>query len=178
MDNAEAEALRQQMNVKGGIYRGVDAIGSNAFYVPPGQHEGWGRKEREKDVGQILHEDNSSKKLIRQILEQGGIIAPHLADKEKKAEEKPKKKSLIGRIAKGLGLGAVTLGTGAGLVAASDPKGVKDFYQKVKAWRLTRGTVKDLGRALKTMKVGSAAPSSCETLSSAHWPTLAKVLVT
>jgi len=177
MGNEEAEALRQQMGVKGNIYRGVDEIGSNAFYVPPGQHEGWGRKGREKDVGQILHEDNKNKKLVRQLLEQGGIIAPHFPGKEKKGEEKPKKKSLIGRMAKGLGLGAVTLGTGAGLVAASDPEGTKKFFQTVKAWRQARGTAKELGRALKTMKVGSAAPASCETLSSAHWPTLAKVLV-
>jgi len=179
LEEAKAEDLRQQMGVKGQIYKGAPKLlEDNALYLPPGQHEGWFRKSVEQDLGRLLA-GRPSKKTVRQLMEEGGVVMPlSKPPKEKKAEaEQPKKKSLIGRIGKGIGLGAVTLGTGAGILAASDPEATKEVYQTVKGWRLAKGSLKDLGRALKNMKLGSAAPASCEKLSSAHWPTLAKVLV-
>jgi hypothetical protein len=172
MTPSEAEVLRKQMGVGAQIYEAEpEVIGENAAYMPGGQNYGMFKKPKEEMLGELLaaEEDKGKQKArIKQILTEGGIILPKQKTGAEREEWKKKPPSLGKRIAKGVGLGALTLGTAGGLIAASDPALTKKVVQTVKEHGL---------KGLKTLKLASAEPPACETLSRAHWPTLAKVLV-
>jgi hypothetical protein len=172
MTPAEAAALKKQMGVSGQIYEAKpEVIGENAAYMPGGQNYGLFKPDKEKMLNELLttEEDKAEqKKKVQRILTEGGVILPKRKQAAAKDEWKKPPPSLGKRVAKGLGVGALALGTAGGLMAASDPALTKKVYK----------TIREKGlKGLKTLKLASAEPPACETLSRAHWPALAKVLV-
>lgn len=172
MTPAEAAALKKQMGVSGQIYEAKPEImGENAAYMPGGQNYGLFKPNKERMLNELLtteEDKGKQKKKVQQILTEGGVILPKTKKAAAKDEWKKPPPSMGKRVAKGLGVGALALGTAGGLMAASDPALTKQVYK----------TLREKGlKGLKTLKLASAESPACETLSRAHWPTLAKVLV-
>jgi hypothetical protein len=166
---AEAEGLRRQMGVRAQIYEAdPEILEDNAAYVRGGGHRGPLRGFRQASVETLLAEKDRKKRTgqASEVLRRGGVLLPKTASVA--ADEWEKDPPSLGkRIAKGVGLGALTVGTAGGLIAASDPKTTKRLIQHVRQHGI---------KGLKKFKLASIGPPARETLSRTHWPALAKAL--
>jgi hypothetical protein len=121
-----AEQLRKQMAVAAILNRLKDKHKEEAgFYMPPDPdalHILTPRKSIESALQSITHGESKAK--IKKSLDIGGVFVPSIKKTKSKTaaakkEKKPEQKSFGRRLGKKLGLGAVSLGVAAPIVAAA-----------------------------------------------------------
>lgn len=153
----QAKALKKQMRVQAQIYKGRKNMPGTALYIPK-QPGGIFHKLRVGQISNLLESKSKNKsRTAETILREGGVLLTPQSMKQKrdlqrkwsgmkkvgaKKEEKP---GVLRRVAKGVGLGAVTLGVGGGIAALAAGKGGRK-----KAWDWAKRQVKPA--SLKEMR--------------------------
>jgi len=182
---AQGDRLKKQMQVQAGIYRGKQNLQGVAAYVTkyPGKLT---RDMRLKVISSMLPgKQKNTMNAAKRMLREGGIIVSpqELARKVDRTRRWPlmqkaaaeKKPRLAGRIAKGVGLGAVTLGTAGGIAALALGKHERRLIgSQIKRYLAKRGLVKAVGKkaAGAVEASGKATQAVLQKTSASPWSTL------
>lgn len=167
------DQLRQAMGVKARIHRlaeegeGKDFGGGGAYVHTEPDLVSAPSREEKSEFQKMLHQGTPEQ--VKEIIDRGGILLSSVKPPKakKKMAEAKKKPSLIGRVGKKIGLGALSTAVAAPIVLATIPKEYRQRMFGAIKERLTK----------KAQKNETISPSRAKLAQAQHWSALASALV-